>query len=217
MSAGTSRREALRRGAVAAAALTAAGLAEPLAAAAQTEDEQELRDFLVVAIGRSQIAVLAYSEAAEASGVDPKLKAQLEEFRDQDQAHANALRQALDSLGFDPPDAPDSPTDDTVFDDVEGLDSENADDLKTELADVDGVTGPKRVEILVGAEQAQIDYLAGAAPGLDSEDLAVTAAEIVGSLSQHIAVLETDDGKDPAKLVGGFAATSNAEAASPGD
>ena len=71
MSVRENRRDALRRGAVAAAAITAAGLAKPLVAAAQTEDEQALRDFLVVAIGRSQIAVLAYSSAAEAAGVDP--------------------------------------------------------------------------------------------------------------------------------------------------
>ena len=159
--------------------------------------------------------MLAYADAAGAAGVDAKLKATLEQFRDQDQAHANAFRQALDSLGFDPPDAPDSATDTGVFDDVEGLDSETADALKAELGKLEGVKPADQIQTLVGVEQAQIDYLAGAAPGLDSEDLAVTSAEIVGSLSQHIAVLETEDGEDPAKLVGGFAATSGATAANP--
>ena len=37
---------------------------------------------------------------------------------------------ALDSLGFDPPDAPDSPDDTGVFDDVDGLDDDAATELK---------------------------------------------------------------------------------------
>ena len=215
MSARASRRDALRRGAVAAAALTAASVVKPLAAAAQSEEEADLRDFLVEAIGYSQIAVLAYANAVSAPGADPKLNETLERFRAQDQAHANAFGQALDSLGFDPPDAPDSAADTAVFDDVEGLDAEAADRLKAELGKLEGVKPPDQIRTLVGAEQAQIDYLAGAAPGLESEDLATTSAEVVGSLSQHIAVLRTSDGEDPAKLAGGFAAASGAQAANP--
>ena len=59
--------------------------------------------------------MFAYNAAAEANGASAELKTTFDRLRDQEQAHANALRQALDSLGFDLPDAPDSPTDSGVF------------------------------------------------------------------------------------------------------
>lgn len=206
MSGSISRREALLSAALGAGALAAGSLLGPAAARAQSEDEEGLRDFLVEAVGRSQLAVLAYASAAELAGMDPNRKATLERLRDQDQAHANALRKALDTLGFDPPDAPDSPEDTGVFDDVEGLDDDAAGELQAALSDLaDLKTAPEHVVYIVEAERAQIDYYLASAPGLGSEDLAITSAEIVGSLSQHIVVLQSAEGKDPAKLVAGFA------------
>ena len=120
-----SRRELIRRGAIAAGTVGAAGLLRPALAGAQSATDEDLRDFLADAIGLEQITVLAYASAADAadSGGD---RQQLEDFRDQEQAHANALRSAIDEIGFDPPEAPDSPTDTGVFDDVDGLDTETA-------------------------------------------------------------------------------------------
>ena len=76
--------------ALAAGALAAAGTLRPALALAQSTNDDDLRDFLVHAIGLEQIAVLAYSTAADANGVEAKLKSTLNRFRDQEQAHASA-------------------------------------------------------------------------------------------------------------------------------
>ncbi len=206
MSAAISRRDALRRAALTTGALTTAGLLAPALARAQSDDEVALRDFLAEAIGLSQIALLAYANALDQPTVKDALRTELERLRDQDQAHANALRKALDSLGYDPPDAPDSPDDAGVFDDVEGIDGETATELKERLAELGDVAGAnERIDAIVALERAQIDFYAASAPGLPGEDLAITSAEIVGSLSQHVLALEVRRGADPAELVSGFA------------
>ena len=69
----------------------------------------------------------------------------LETFGDQEEAHASALRSAIDELGFDPPDQPDSPSDTAVFDDVEGLDADAADELSDLLSELDGLKGRDRL------------------------------------------------------------------------
>ena len=122
-----SRRETLRLAAL--GAIAAAGFARPALAGAQSASDEDLRDFLVGAISLEQLAVLAYSTAAREGDTD--IGPTLETFRDQEQAHANALRQALDTLGFDVPDAPDSATDTGAFEDVDGLDSEQSDGAST--------------------------------------------------------------------------------------
>lgn len=192
-----SRREALRRGAIVAGALTAGGLLRPMAASAQSTQNDDLRDFLVEAIGLERITVLAYATAADEGATDDRQL--LVEFRDQEQAHVSALRSALESLGFDPPDAPDSPDDTGVFDDVEGLSDETATELKEllgSLADVSGADG--HLELLADLEARQIAYYVGKAPALDSFDLATTAAEISGCQAAHLVVLREHLGDDPA-------------------
>jgi Ferritin-like domain len=213
----SSRREALRRGAIVAGGLAAAGALRPAFAVAQSTADDDLRDFLQQAIGLEQITVLAYSTAADSG--DPKLKSAMEDFRDQEQAHASALRSALDELGFDPPDAPDSPSDGAVFDDVEGLDSDSspytAQDLKDLLSDLDGLKGAKEyLDYLVKLEEAQIGYYVGEAPGLDSVDLATTGAEIAGCQAEHLIVLHGELGDEPATALG--AAISTIEGAASG-
>jgi rubrerythrin len=208
--AASTRRDALRRGAVAAGALAAAGALRPAIALAQSTADDDLRDFLQQAIGLEQITVLAYSTAADSG--DPKLKKTMEDFRDQEQAHASALRSALDELGFDPPDAPNSPADTAVFDDVDGLDSDStpytAQDLKDLLSGLDGLQGSKQyLDYLVKLEEAQIDYYVGEAPGLDSVDLSTTGAEIAGCQSQHLVVLHGERGDEPAAALGAVIST----------
>jgi len=144
----SSRREALRRGAIVAGGLAAAGALRPAFAVAQSTADDDLRDFLQQAIGLEQITVLAYSTAADSG--DPKLKSAMEDFRDQEQAHASALRSALDELGFDPPDAPDSPSDGAVFDDVEGLDSDSSPYTAQDLKDLKRILAPSLNLLLHG-------------------------------------------------------------------
>ncbi|MFL5870333.1 MAG: hypothetical protein ACJ75R_04575, partial [Solirubrobacterales bacterium] len=97
MSAAPTRREALRTAALGAGALAGAGLLRPVAAFAQSTADDDLRDFLAPTIALEQIAAFAYNAAAGANGVKPDEKTTFLHLRDQEQAHANALRQALDS------------------------------------------------------------------------------------------------------------------------
>lgn len=197
---GTSRRETLRRAALGAGALAAAGMVRPGGAAAQSPSDEDLRDFLAEAIAVEQITVLAYSQAADADDTPRALARTLDTFRDQEQAHANALRTALDSLGFDPPAAPDAPDETDVFDDVEGIDDETAAQLKRLLEEMEGLESTNDwLRYLSDLEERQIAYYVEHAPGLDSEDLATTSAEIAGNQAQHLQVLATERGDDPAR------------------
>ena len=201
----SNRREALRTAALAAGALAAGGLVRPVAAAAQDTEQDDLRDFLVEAIGLEQIAAFAYETAAEANGIEQSLKPSLIQLRDQEQAHAVALRSALDSLGFDPPEPPDSADDTGVFDEVEGLDDEAATKLKETLGQIGDITKPEEyIEYLISLEQQQLDYYVTSAPTLPSEDLMSTCAEIVGNQAQHLVILDPAAGVKPTDLLSGF-------------
>lgn len=192
------RREALGRAALAAGTLAAAAMLRPGTALAQSADDEDLRDFLVEAIALEQLTVLAYATASNA-GVDSALRQQLEDLRDQEQAHANSLRSALDSLGFDAPEPPDSPADTAVLDDVEGLSDDAAERLGGLLTDLDGLSGrDELLELLGELEGDQLDLYVGRGPDLDSEDLSTTAAEIAGCQAQHLIALRTALGDDPA-------------------
>jgi hypothetical protein len=208
------RRETIRRAALAAGALAASGLVQPALAAAQTSDDEDLRDFLVEAIGLEDVTVLAYATAAEQAG--PDLKPDLVKFRDQEQAHANALNSAIDELGFDAPDAPDSPTDTGVYDDIDGLDDEKVkhlDDLLGQIADAEGLD--QLLGVLLSLEDEQLTYYDTEGPQLDSEDLATTAASIAGCQAQHLVVLNDRVGRKPGATAAAIAETASqaAEAA----
>ena len=188
-----SRREALRRAALGAGALAAAGLVRAAPAAAQNPDDEDLRDFLVGAISLEQLAVLAYSTAARDGGTD--IQVTLERFRDQEQAHATALRNALDTIGFDLPDPPDSTTDTGAFEDVDGLDAEASERLLGLLDELDGLGSPRDfLTYLVKLEDEQVTYYTAEAPAADSVDLTTTSAEIAGCQAQHIVVLRSELG-----------------------
>ncbi len=204
----SSRREALRRGALAAGALAAGGLLRATPVVAQSPDDEDLRDFLVEAIGLEQVTVLAYSSASDAAKSNGD-KQTYERFRDQEQAHANALRSAIDELGFDPPEAPDTPTDTGVFNDVEGLSDDAAKRLTDDLGRIaDAKTPADFLKLLNELESQQLGLYVGRGPALDSPDLSTSSAEIAGCQGQHLVVLGQLDGKPP-----GQAAESVATAA----
>ena len=193
-----SRRETLRLAALGAGAIAAAGFARPALAGAQATEDEDLRDFLVGAISLEQLAVLAYSTAAREGDTD--LGPTLETFRDQEQAHANALRQALDTLGFDLPDAPDSATDTGAFEDVDGLDSEQSERLLDLLDELDGLSSPRQyLDYLARLEDEQLTYYTSEGPVVDSVDLTTTSAEIAGCQAQHSVVLLTELGRTEAE------------------
>jgi rubrerythrin len=194
-----SRRELLRRGAIASAALVATGALRPALAGAQSTTDEDLRDFLNQAIALEQVTVLAYARAADAAEAGDRQE--LEDFRGQEQAHANALRSAIDELGFDPPEPPDSPTDTGVFDDVEGLDEHAVERLTGLLGDLEGAKTPAEYRnLLITLEGEQVRLYLDGAPPLDSADLATTAAEIAGCQAQHLYVLNLD-GATPSEAI----------------
>jgi rubrerythrin len=177
----STRRDALRLAGVGAGALALPALLRPAIARGQSEDDDELGDFLEQAIDLEQAATLAYETAADAKGVDADLKRSFELFREHEQAHATALRQALDSLGFD---LPDELTDPADSDQLNGIDK-----LKT----------PNEfLAFLVGLEQDQLRFYVEDAPPLDSEDMRRTSAEILGCQAQHLVVLREAQGAAPA-------------------
>jgi hypothetical protein len=189
-----SRRETLRTAALGAGALAAAGLLRPAFAGAQSPEDEDLRDFLVEAIALEQLAVLAYATAAREG--DTEIGPTLELFRGQEQAHANALRQALDTLGFDLPDAPDSSTDTGAFEDVEGLDTDASERLLDLLDKLDGLSRPRQyLDYLTRLEDEQIRYYTSQGPAVDSVDLTTTSAEIAGCQAQHVLVLLSELGR----------------------
>jgi rubrerythrin len=212
------RRDAIRRSAVAAAGLYAIAASRPSIAGAQASTDEDLRDFLVEAIGLEQIAALAYSTATKSSDVDPQLSRTLENFGGQEEAHASALRSAIDELGFDPPDQPDSPSDTAVFDDVEGLDEQAAKRLSDLLSELQGLRGRERLlSYLAKVEDAQLDYYLGQAPALDSEDLSTTSAEIAGCQAQHLVVLSEQSGDPPSRALAAASETVRAASAAAED
>ncbi len=199
----SSRREALRAGALAAGALAVGGLARPLRAAAQASPEtEELRDFLAEAVAREQICALAYAEAAQAGGVDAGLDRTLERFRTQEQAHVNALTSALESIGYDAPDAPSDPQDDGVYDGVEGIDDETATELKDLLATVGEPTDRDGyLDLLIELAEDQIGFYVERGPALDSEGLRTTCAEVAANEAQHLVILREATGVAPARAL----------------
>ena len=198
----TSRREALRAAAIGAGLVAAGGLVRPVAATAQSTDDEDLRDFLAEAIALEQIGVLAYALASESKGVDARTGRLFERLRDQDQAHANAFRQAIDSLGFDASDAPADPGDSAVYDDAEGIDDELAKDLSALLARLaDPEDRGEWLGLLLEIEQREIRFYLARAPALDSTDLAITSAEIAANQAQHMIALETAAGTEPVEAL----------------
>ncbi len=181
MRAATTRREALRLAGIGAGAAALPGLLIPMIARAQSSDDDDLNDFLEPAIELEQAAALGYETAAEAKGLDADLKRTFERFRDQEQAHATALRSALDSLGFDLPDELTDTADSDHLDGIEDLRSAN-----------------DYLAFLVDLEHEQVRYYASDAPSLDSEDLIRTSAEILGCQAQHLVVLREAQGAAPA-------------------
>ncbi len=192
-----SRRETLRRASLAAGTLAAAGMLRPALALAQSSSDDDLRDYLVPAVGLEQITVLAYASALDAS--DPNDRDLITQFRDQEQAHASAWREAVDSLGFDSPDAPNAPDDTTVFDGVDGLDDATVSEFKDLLGKIGDAKGSQQFyAVIADLEKRQIAYYLGGAPDVDSYDLARTSAEISGCQAAHLIAVRERMGDSPA-------------------
>jgi rubrerythrin len=201
VNAAPTRREALRTAALGAGALAGAELLRPVAALAQASSDDDLRDFLAPAIALEQVAVFAYDSALEAPGVSDAQKRIFTRFRDQEQAHANAWRQALDNLGFDRPDPPDA-TDDTSAFDVDGITDDQRKELEATLAKIDDLKkADDYLDYLVELEGKEIAYYADNAPTVDSEDLANVSAQVAANQAQHLVVLDSELKQKPPEIL----------------
>jgi rubrerythrin len=208
MNAASTRRDALRTAALGAGALAGAGLLRPVAALAQASSDDDLRDFLAPAIALEQIGVFAYDSALEAPGITDAQTRIFTRFRDQEQAHANAWRKALDNLGFDLPDPPDATNDTGAFD-VDGITDDQRKELEATLAKIDDL---KRVDdyldYLVNLEDQEIAYYAGNAPSVDSEDLANVSAQVAANQAQHLVVLDSELTQKPTEILDSISSAS---------
>jgi rubrerythrin len=196
----------LWRGAGGALVLAAAPtLLRPAAARAQSTDDEDLRDYLEEAIALEQVAVFAYASAAErqtggggdGGGGGSELERILRRFGDHSEAHVTAWREAIDQLGFDAPPEPESADDADAF---EALDDPRANELSELLRGADRAREREEiVEALIAIEEELLRFYLDAAPGLDSEDLATTGAEVAGCAAQHLVVLREQRGDTPAE------------------
>ena len=208
MSAAPTRREALRTAALGAGALAGVGLLRPVAALAQTSSDDDLRDFLAPAIALEQVAVFAYDSALDAPGITDAQTRIFTRFRDQEQAHANAWRQALDNLGFDLPGAPET-TDDTGAFDVDGISNDQHDALEKLLAGIDDLKKVDDfIDYLVELEGTEISYYASNAPAVDSEDVANVSAQVAANQAQHLVVLDSELKQKPAEILDSIASAA---------
>lgn len=183
-SAALSRREALRAGAVAGGALVVGGLALPGAASAQAS--QDLVDFIEGLVELEQAAAFAYARAAEAKGVDRQAVEVFERFGSQEQAHANAMISAFETVsgGEEAPEPPDDPEDSELLDGIESLRGSD-----------------EWLDFLLEVEQAQIDAYLERIVDVPSTDLVRTIAEIVSCQAQHQVLLRQLAGEQPAQAV----------------
>lgn len=174
---GRTRREALGRGLVLGGAAFGAGalpaLARATTAFAAADDDAKI---LATAIGLEQTAVLTYATAASSGLLGPRLALVARRFRDQEQAHADALTAALRQLGGSPP-APPRPSE------VKGLDR-----LRT------------REQVLLFAVNLELAAVAAyyeAHQRLADPALLHTGAQIMANEGQHLVVLRQALGRDP--------------------
>lgn len=202
MTVGPTRRQALRDAALASGAAAIPIILRPGAARAQEEDA-DLEDFLVEAVVLEQMTALAYATAiAELGRRDRRLRRTLERFQRQEQMHATALRSALDSIGVEPPNAPEAPDDVQGIEDVEALAEERKRELTDLLSDLDGAAGREgHLDVIITLEEEQLGFYLREAPSLDPEDVLRTGAEIAACQAQHVVVLREALGAAPADAV----------------
>ena len=172
-----SRREATRRGLVAGGALVAVAAVSPLlpvrAALARAGED---RAVLEAAIGLEQTAMVAYDTASEGRLLDRRTTELAKLFRDQEQAHADALAAALKGLGGTAPPMP-------APEEIDGL------------ARVETQRGFARFAMRLEREAVAAYYDAQCTLG-DPELLSL-AARIMANEGQHLAMLRPLAG-DPA-------------------
>ena len=172
-SAGEPARVADRRGALRAGALAVAAVAlAPAAAARAGSDEGGL---LLGLWRRETAAAFAYASVLHA---DPILAL----LRSHEADHAAALATELAAVGLSTPPAP-----------------ERAADLDV-AAERLAAAGPERMPVLAVAaalEEGLVELYREALPALPAAKIAMTAATILASHSQHLLILRRETGRDP--------------------
>jgi rubrerythrin len=154
----------------------AAPLVVPAAAAAVEEDEAAAEDALGQLITRERTAVVAYEALAAADFLDQPTATLFRTLRDHEQEHADALIEALDERGKQPPEPP-------TREDVAGLHAVSSQDEALDF-------GRRLEEQLVAAYLEAVELFEGAS-------LLEKVGEILGSEGQHLVILRERRGDDP--------------------
>ena len=176
------RRELLRRGFMLGGAAIAAS-SIPLLASVRTAFAQAKGDAAILerAITLERVTALAYTTVIDGGLLSPAVARTLRRLRGHEQAHADALVTALMDLGGIPPAPPEGEADvDKV---VEGLG-----DVRSQ-GDV--------LSFAIELETAVVAAYHDAQAELVETRLLQTAASIMGSEGQHLAVLRMAAGREP--------------------
>jgi hypothetical protein len=172
VSGGATRREALRRGAAAAAVLAAGAplVAGARAAIAQAETDADIVESL---IGLEEAAALAYRTAAASGIAGPRHTRTLWRFARHEQQHAEALLTVLEALGGRAPRPP------RTVADVDRI-----------LPGLGDARTPEAVlEYALGLESAEVAAYHDAHARLAEPKLLPTTASIMAAQGQHLVVL----------------------------
>lgn len=194
------RRALLARGAWLAGAASLPALLGPARALAQ--DDEERGDAQTQALERliraEQASALAYREAAKGDVLQGEAKTLAEELARAEDAHATAFTAALEQIGFEAPEAPDSPAGVELLDGFEQADSER-----------------RLIEFFVGLEATLMNTYLQVAGSLEAPDLRRSGAQVGASHGEHYAAWRLLRGDSPASLFSGEASLS-AESTSSG-
>jgi rubrerythrin len=174
------RRDALRRGAIGAAAALGVGAASSalgVAGAAGSEDDPAV---LETAIAAEQVAVLAYSTAAGSGLLEKPVAEMARLFAEQERRHLEALTEPFTDLGGTVPEPP-------------------------SVADVSGLGALRSqtdfLELAIGLENAAVAAYGQAQRKLETPALLRIATEICSNEGQHLVVLRQALGAGPAAAV----------------
>lgn len=184
------RRALLARGAWLAGAATLPALLGPARALAQ--DDGEEGDAQIEALRRmisaEQASALAYRQAAEGDVLRGEAKALAEELRGAEDAHAKAFTAALEQIGFEAPEAPDSPAGVELLEGFEEADSER-----------------KLIGFFVGLELQLMSIYLAVTGKLEAEDLRRSAGQVGASHGEHLVAWRLLRGDAPADFFKGKA------------
>ena len=169
---GITRADFILRGALAAAAASGGAAAGPFVAQALAQTATADAGTLAFLAGLEDLQAAFYAAALKNGKLSGKAKSLATEFEAHEKAHAETLKQTIQTLGGPSPKAP-----------------------KTSFSAGGGTTF---LRTAAGLEDAAVAAYNGAIPSLRTPDIVAAAATIVQVEARHAAALRFQAGQDPA-------------------